>query len=92
MDTVFIIPIATTLLFFVIKFIEIRYFRDLDSEPVPLKNTFRDSLIVFIVSLVSGFIFTQLGSSMDELFSMITDQKMMATSSTTEVFTGQPNF
>ena len=57
MDNIFIISGIISIIFFIAKFIEMRF---IDKENKPLKFLIRDSLIVYI-SVISGFfIVTQL--------------------------------
>ena len=57
MDNIFLIAGIISVIFFIAKFLEMRY---VDGEPKPLKFLIRDSLLVY-VSVVSGvFILEQL--------------------------------
>ena len=57
MDNIFLVAGIISVIFFIAKFLEMRY---VDEEPKPLKILIRDSLLVYI-SVVSGnFILEQL--------------------------------
>ena len=57
MDNIFLVAGIISVIFFIAKFLEMRY---IDEEPKPLKILIRDSLLVY-VSVVSGnFILEQL--------------------------------
>ena len=57
MDNIFLVAGIISVIFFIARFLEMRY---IDDEPKPLKLLMRDSLLVY-VSVVSGsFILEQL--------------------------------
>ena len=63
MDNIFLVAGIISVIFFIAKFLEMRY---VDDEPKPLKILIRDSLLVY-VSVVSGiFILEQLTPVINE--------------------------
>lgn len=88
MEKVFIIPIFVTLLFCVIKFIEMRY---LEKETKPLKYFVRDAIIVFLSGVASTFSFFHLENHISDFFNMVTETKTLNTNAT-EIFTDSPGF
>lgn len=63
MDNIFLVAGIISVIFFIAKFLEMRY---IDKEPKPLKFLIRDSLVVY-VSVVSGsFIVEQLKPIINE--------------------------
>jgi len=63
MDNIFLVAGIISVIFFIAKFLEMRY---VDDEPKPLKILVRDSLLVY-VSVVSGnFILEQLNPVINE--------------------------
>jgi len=92
------IPVITTLLFCASKIAEMKF---IDKDIKPVKILFRDALIVFISSLSATYIFFYFSNYIQEFINIITDSKVIASSiggdgnnigSTTEIFTGNPNF
>lgn len=88
MDKVFIIAIFTTLLFSIIKFIEMRY---LDKEKKPLKFIVRDTIIVFLSSVVATLSFFYLENYISDFFNIVTETKTLNTNAT-QIFTDAPGF
>lgn len=63
MDNIFLVAGIISVIFFIVKFLEMRY---VDEEAKPLKILIRDSLLVY-VSVVSGnFILEQLNPVINE--------------------------
>jgi hypothetical protein len=64
MDNIFLVAGIISVIFFIVKFLEMRY---IDDESKPLKILVRDSLLVY-VSVVSGnFILEQLNPVINEV-------------------------
>lgn len=76
MDNLFIIAFVISFMFFVFKFIEMRF---IEKENVPLKVLVRDVLIVYMSALAGFFIHNQV-------------QPMMRGGTATPVFTDNPGF
>jgi len=78
MDNIFIIAGLISFVFFVCKFIEMRF---IDKESKPLKLLIRDTLLVYFSVLVGNFVLTQLKPAIQE-----------GGGSVPAVFTGNPDF
>lgn len=63
MDNLFIIAGIVSVIFFISKFLEMRFVED---EPKPLKIIIRDSLLVYCSVLMGGFIIEQLTPAIAE--------------------------
>lgn len=88
MDKVFIIAIFATLLFSIIKFIEMRY---LEKEKKPLKFIVRDTIIVFLSCTLATFSFFYLENYISDFFNIVTETKTLNTNAT-QIFTDAPGF
>lgn len=88
MEKVFIVAIFATILFSIIKFIELRY---LEKEQKPLKFVVRDTIIVFLSCLVSSFSFFYLENYISDFFNIVTETKTLNTNAT-QIFTDAPGF
>ncbi len=63
MDNIFLVAGIISVIFFIAKFLEMRY---IDKEPKPLKVLIRDSLLVYVSVVVGSFILDQLKPVIDE--------------------------
>jgi len=63
MDNIFLIAGIISVIFFIAKFLEMRY---VDQEPKPLKFLIRDSLLVYISVVLGSFILSQLKPVINE--------------------------
>jgi len=75
MESIFVIAAVISIVFFIAKFIEMRF---IEKENKPLKFLIRDSLIVYICAVLGYFILNQLnpiiqGSSSDKNPLVFTD-------------------
>ena len=86
---IFIIPVIVTLLFCVTKFIEMKF---IDKTMKPLKFVIRDSIIVFICSLLASFLYLNMNGTIHEFINIVTDTKTIPVSGNTDIFTGDPEF
>jgi hypothetical protein len=57
MDNIFLAAGIISVIFFIAKFLEMQY---VDKEPKPLKILIRDSLLVYISSILGWFVLDQL--------------------------------
>jgi len=57
MDNIFLIAALVSIIFFIAKFLEMRY---VDNEPKPLKLLIRDTLVVYISVVLGYYIVGQL--------------------------------
>ena len=65
MDNVFLVAGIISVIFFIVKFLEMRYLCA-DDEPKPLKILIRDALIVYISSAFGMFVYDQLTPVINE--------------------------
>jgi hypothetical protein len=57
MDNIFLIALLISFIFFITKFLEMRY---IEKQPKPLKYLIRDSLLVYISVVIGYFVVEQL--------------------------------
>lgn len=88
MEKVFLISIIITFVFCLFKFIEMKY---LDKDFKPLKIFVRDSIYVFISSLVSTLFYFHMDGSISDFFNVLTDTRTLNTGAT-QIFTDEPGF
>lgn len=62
MDNIFVISAVISIIFFIVKFIEMRF---IEKESKPLKLLIRDSLLVYFSVIVGYFIINQLKTVID---------------------------
>jgi hypothetical protein len=63
MDNIFLIAGIISVIFFIAKFLEMRY---VDEEPKPLKLLVRDALLVYVSVMFGSFIVDQLTPVINE--------------------------
>lgn len=63
MDNIFLVAGIISVIFFIGKFLEMRY---VDQEPKPLKFLIRDSLLVYVSVVCGSFIIDQLKPVINE--------------------------
>lgn len=64
MESIFIVGAVISIVFFIVKFIEMRF---VEKENKPLKYLTRDSLLVYFSTLAGHFIITQLSHGFEKL-------------------------
>ncbi len=69
MDNIFLIAGIISVIFFIAKFLEMRY---IDDETKPLKTLIRDSLLVYVSVVLGGFIHSQLNPIINEIDTIAT--------------------
>ena len=69
MDNIFLVSGIISVIFFIVKFLEMRY---VDNEPKPLKLLIRDALVVYVSVVISGFIMDQLNTVINETKDTVT--------------------
>ena len=79
MNQYILVSIITSIIFFLIKFIKMRF---IDKESEPLKNIVKESGYVFIASLLGGFLMDQF--KFNNILENIKE--------TPSVFTNEPGF
>jgi len=63
MDNIFLLAGIISLIYFIGKFLEMRY---IDKEPKPLKFLIRDSLLVYVSVVLGSFVIEQLKPVINE--------------------------
>jgi hypothetical protein len=63
MDNIFLVAGIISVIFFIAKFLEMRY---IDEEPKPLKLLIRDALVVYVSVVIGSFILDQLNPVINE--------------------------
>jgi len=89
MEKVLIFAITITILFCILKFLEMKY---IDREIKPLKFFVRDAIMVFSSSIFCIYILLQYDKNITDLFAVITESRVFSPDDTTTVFTGEPGF
>ena len=69
MDNIFLVAGIISVIFFIVKFLEMRY---VDNEPKPLKLLIRDALVVYVSVVIIGFIMDQLNTVINETKDTVT--------------------
>ena len=85
----FVIPVCVTVLFLLAKFIEMKL---IDRQQKPLKHMVRDGLIVFLVTILVVFFYSNYSYIFSNFFSVVTDNTTLPVVGTPEVFTNVPEF
>lgn len=88
MENLFLIAMFTTLLFFAIKLLEMKY---LEKEMKPIKFIVRDGLIVFVSTMLASYGYNYSNGSVTDFFNIITENKVM-NADATQIFTDSPGF
>lgn len=88
MEKLLVIALIITVIFFVIKILEMKY---LSKEMKPLKYTIRDSFIVFISSFSGLFGFLSMNGSINDFMNIVTSNKS-SNLKATQIFTDEPGF
>jgi len=63
MDNIFLVAGIISVIFFIAKFLEMRY---IDEESKPLKLLIRDALVVYVSVVIGSFILDQLNPVINE--------------------------
>jgi hypothetical protein len=87
MEVIIAIVIATTVLYVLVKIIEMKY---IHKEMRPVKELFRDAVIVGVSAFVSTFAVFSMNSSFNGFFNAMTDQNTVPI--VAPVFTDNPDF
>jgi len=62
-----------------------------DKEWKPLKNIIRDSVVVFVSTMIGAFLLFQMDGSVTDFLNIVTDNKSFNMAST-QIFTDAPGF
>jgi len=88
MENLFLFAIFTTILFVLLKLVEMKY---LEQEFKPLKYIVRDAVIVFSSALTASYGFFYMKGSINDFFNIVTENKTL-NMETTQIFTDTPGF
>lgn len=88
MESIFIFAGLVTVLYFVLKVIEMKF---IHKELKPLKDIARDVCMVFGSSLVAAFATSTYQGSINDFFNVMTKTKVL-NNDHAQVFTGEPGF
>lgn len=88
MEKILLISLAITILFCFMKFIEMKF---IDKELKPLKFVIRDSVIVYVCSTICLVFYANMGGSITDFMSVVTDTKTLNPAAT-QIFTDEPGF
>jgi hypothetical protein len=85
----FFVPFFNALMFFLVKWVEMKY---IDKEMKPMKYMVRDTIVVFMISCVSMYVYGTYFNLIQDFMSMMTSTKTVPTLVTPEIFTDNPGF
>ena len=88
MEHLFLFAIFSTVIFVVLKMIEMKY---LEKEIKPLKYIIREAMIVFASSLGAAFGVFNMKKSLSDFLNIVTENKVIS-SEATQIFTDAPGF
>jgi hypothetical protein len=88
MENLFLFAILTTILFCLVKIVEMKY---IEKELKPLKYIVRDAVAVFVCSLVASYSYFYMNDSFTDFMNVVTENKTLNLDST-QIFTDVPNF
>lgn len=88
MEQLFIVAIFTTLVFVILKMIEMKYLED---EMKPLKYVFRDAVMVFSSALGAAVFTFYIKGSLSDFLNIVTENKVLQPEAT-QIFTDSPGF
>lgn len=89
MEKVLFLAVAITVVFGILKFIEMKY---LDDKLKPLRDMVRDLVMVFFSAFVCSFGVIHYQNNFDDFLSIITNNSKLQPFTNTQVFTGVPDF
>jgi hypothetical protein len=88
MEKVVILAFLVTFIYVFLNVLEMKYIK---KEFKPLKEIVKDTLVVFICSVVAGFITFHMNGKVTDFLNVITETKTLDAAAS-EVFTGEPGF
>jgi H+/Cl- antiporter ClcA len=88
MEKEFIAALFITILFGIMRFVEIRY---VDKDSPPLKFFVRDVIKVFFASFIGVFVFSQFNHSLTDFINVLTNNPTVSIPSPV-IFTDEPTF
>jgi uncharacterized membrane protein len=91
MNNLIIVSLFSTFFYCLAKFLEKRFLSD-ENEQYALKFIVRDAIIVFFVTFLANFCYSNFHLHLDEFLNIITDTKDLPLIGQTQIFTDTPNF
>jgi uncharacterized membrane protein len=88
MEKAFILAVAITLVYSIVKYLEMRF---LEQKMKPLREIVRDVLMVSVSSFVCSFVFIYYKNKIDDFVAVVTNTNVLKPENT-QVFTGVPGF
>lgn len=88
MEQLFIFAIFTTIVFVILKMIEMKY---LEKEMKPLKYVFRDAVIAFSSAFVAAAFTFYIKGTFSDFLNVVTENKVLQPEAT-QIFTDAPGF
>lgn len=93
MNYIFVVPIITSILFCLAKFLERKFYSSEENlEDFALKVIVRDAIITFGITLLANIIYMNTHIHLDSFFNMITDTKVLSVPLIAEIYTDTPIF
>jgi hypothetical protein len=91
MNSLFFIPIITTVLFVAFQFVYLKYVEK--NEEIPIKDLIKNSIVVCLASVIASIGYTQFQPYINDFFSVVTTGgKGSIPETTAEIFTDGPKF
>jgi len=88
MEKAFILAVAISVLYSIIKYLEMRF---LEQKMKPLREIVRDVLMVSVAAFVCSFVFIYNKNKIDDFVAVVTNTNVLKPENT-QVFTGVPGF
>lgn len=85
----FFVPIFACILFLLVKIIEMKF---VEKEITSIKFMVRDTIVVFLVTTVSVFLYGTYFHSIHDFMNMMTNTKTIPVVIAPEIFTDSPGF
>jgi|UniRef100_A0A6C0HVD2 hypothetical protein len=85
----FFVPIFACILFLLVKIIEMKF---VEKEITSIKFMVRDTIVVFLVTTVSVFLYGTYFHSIHDFMNMVTNTKTIPVVIAPEIFTDSPGF
>lgn len=85
----FFVPIFACILFLFVKILEMKF---VDKEIKSIKFMVRDTILVFMATTISVFLYGTYFNSIHDFMNMVTSTKTIPVLTTPEIFTDAPGF
>lgn len=89
MDLIFVVPVLTVLLLAIYRFVEYKF---ITHTFKPAKHYIQEIFLIFLLSLISNAIFTNISPNLTDFFNTITNKHEIVTNLPLEIFTENPSF